>query len=73
MAKAKTSSDGSIEKLAEIADKLQNLHKGKMMVIFEMNKEQFQQAAKKMEVSDKNKFTIDISGTDFIFLLTEDE
>lgn len=73
MAKAKTSADGSIEKLAEIADKLQNLHKGKMMVIFEMNKEQFQQAAKKMEVNDKNKFTIDISGTDFIFLLTEDE
>jgi hypothetical protein len=26
-----------------------------------------------MKVEDANRFTIDISGTDFIFLLTEDE
>jgi len=73
MAKTKNSVDGTVEKLAQIANDLQKLHDGKMMVVFEMNADQFENAAKKMKVKDANRFTIDISGTDFIFLLTEDE
>lgn len=73
MAKAKNSVDGTVEKLAKIANDLQNLHPGKIMVVFEMGSDEYENAAKTMKVKDANRFTIDISGTDFIFLLTEDE
>jgi KaiC/GvpD/RAD55 family RecA-like ATPase len=73
MAKSKNSVDGTVNKLAEIADKLQELHQGKTMVVFEMDQDQYDAATKAMKVKDSNRFTIDISGTDFIFLLTEDE
>ncbi len=73
MAKAKNSVDGTVEKLAKIADELQKLHQGKTMVVFEMDAEQYENAAKQMKVKDSQRFTIDISGTDFIFLLTSDE
>lgn len=73
MAKAKNSVDRTVEKLAEIADKLQEVHPGKMMVVFEMDEDQYRNAAKVMKVKDSNRFTIDISGTDFIFILSEDE
>ena len=73
MAKAKNRTDGTIEKLAKIADSLQQLHQGKIMVVFEMDSEQYKNACEKMKVEDASRFTIDISGTDFIFLLTEDE
>jgi hypothetical protein len=73
MAKAKNRTDGTIEKLANIADSLQQLHQGKIMVVFEMDSDQYKNACEKMKVQDASRFTIDISGTDFIFLLTEDE
>jgi hypothetical protein len=73
MAKTKNSVDRTVEQLAEIADKMQQLHEGKAMVVFEMNESQYENAAKKMKVKDSNRFTIDISGVDFVFILTEDE
>lgn len=73
MAKAKNSVDRTVEKLAEIADKLQELHPGKIMVVFEMGEEQYENAAKAMKVKESNRFTIDISGTDFIFIKDVDE
>lgn len=73
MAKAKNSVDRTVEKLAEIADKLQELHPGKIMVVFEMEDDQYKNAAKAMNVKESNRFTIDISGTDFVFIKDVDE
>jgi hypothetical protein len=73
MAKAKNSVDRTVEKLAEIADKLQELHPGKIMVVFEMEEDQYQNAAKVMKVKESNRFTIDISGTDFIFIKDDED
>jgi len=73
MAKAKNSVDRTVEKLAEIADKLQTLHPGKIMVVFEMDEDAYENACKVMKVNDSNRFTIEISGTDFIFINDVDE
>ena len=47
MAKAKNRTDGTIEKLANIADSLQQLHQGKIMVVFEMDSDQYKNACKR--------------------------
>ena len=55
MAKAKNSVDGTVEKLAKIADELQKLHQGKTMVVFEMDAEQYENAAKQMKVKENQR------------------
>lgn len=71
MAKNQESSE-LLTKLALIADASQNLFKGKCTLIYELELEEFEQVLSKFERpkdSEAEQFKIDISGTDFIFIL----
>jgi hypothetical protein len=61
---------GVLEKLDLIADASQNLFTGRATVIFELPNVEFRkmQSELKKELSGE-KFKIDISGTEFIFLM----
>lgn len=68
------SSNGLMEKMALIADALQNTYpEGKSVVVFALNKTDFIESKKSLLVPDQEnkQFKIDISGTEFIFLPDE--
>lgn len=75
MAKAKDRDYGTIEKLALLADSMQKLFKGKSLVVFELKEREYRDVMENFKDIDQShkKFTIDISGTDFIFILEEDD
>jgi|TARA_R110000868_G_scaffold59376_2_gene182244 hypothetical protein len=75
MAKAKDRDFGTIEKLALLADSMQKLFKGKSLVVFELKEREYRDVMENFKDIDQShkKFTIDISGTDFIFILEEDD
>ena len=75
MAKAKDRDFGTIEKLALLADSMQKLFKGKSMIVFELKELEYWSVMENFNDIDQShkKFTIDISGTDFIFILEEDD
>ena len=75
MAKAKDRDFGTIEKLALLADSMQKLFKGKSLVVFELKEREYRDVMENFKYIDQShkKFTIDISGTDFIFILEEDD
>lgn len=75
MAKTKESNNGLLEKLAIIADQTQSLFKGKATVVFELEKDEYYKTISMFRDIDKNhkQFKIDISGTDLIFILIENE
>ena len=58
-------------RLAEIADLTQKTFKGKSSIVFELNQDEYQKALDQIENVDwfSEQFKVDISGTDFIFLL----
>lgn len=58
-------------RLAEIADLTQKTFKGKTSIVFELETDEYQRAMDQIENVDwlSEQFKIDISGTDFIFLL----
>jgi len=60
-----------IEKLAQVADILQDLYRGQGVVVFELDRYDFDQALRSFERVDlrSDKFKIDISGTEFIYML----
>jgi len=63
-----------LTKLAMITDAVQNTVEGKASVIFEVNQQEYEKLYLQFENSlteDNKQFKIDISGTDFIFLLDE--
>jgi len=63
-----------LNRLALLTEGAQELVKGKVSIVFELKREEFNQYYLQFEDSiDENKtqFKIDISGTDFIFLLDE--
>jgi hypothetical protein len=63
-----------LTKLAMITDAVQNTIEGKASVIFEVNQQEYEKLYLQFENSlteDNKQFKIDISGTDFIFLLDE--
>jgi len=63
-----------LNRLALLTEGAQELVKGKVSIVFELKKEEFNQYYLQFEDSiDENKtqFKVDISGTDFIFLLDE--
>jgi len=74
MAKSKKTDFGTLEKLALIADSTQALFKGKGLIMFELEKEEYNMVINHFREVDRHhkKFTIDISGTDFVFILKED-
>ena len=74
MGENKTNDLGELEKLALIADSLQTLFKGKSSVALELNKEEYTKMINYFREIDRHHkhLTIDISGTNFLFVLDED-
>jgi hypothetical protein len=71
MEKNNQSDLGVMNKLALVAEGIQNtIVKGKSTVIFELNEKDYKETINQLDYLDKNldKFKIDISGIDFIFL-----
>jgi hypothetical protein len=73
MAENKNTPMGELEKLALIADSLQTMFVGKSSVLLELNKEEYTKMINHFREIDRHhkQFTIDMSGTDFIFILDE--
>lgn len=64
---------GELEKLALIADSLQSMFKGKTMVVVESEKDEYKKMINHFREIDRHhkRFTIEISGTDFVFILDD--
>jgi len=61
-----------LSKLAVIADASQTLVKGKVTIIFELPLDEFENALSTFNTGkdgEAEQFKVDISGTDFIFIL----
>jgi len=74
MAENQTSIDGIIEKLAIVSDAVDDLFpNGKKAVVFELKEDDFKKVQNNFREIDRThkQFKIDISGTEFIFLLDE--
>jgi hypothetical protein len=74
MEKNKNNNLGQIEKLALIVDSLQVLFKGKSTIVLELNKEEYISVLNNFREIDRHhkQFSIDISGTELVFILNED-
>ena len=74
MAEDKKDDLGILEKLALIADSVQTLFSGKGTIVFELPKGEYTSVINHFREIDRHhkQFTIDISGTDFHFILMED-
>jgi len=75
MAKAKNNDNGKLEKLAMVADSIQQTFEGKMTVIFELEDKEYKEMINHFREIDRHykHFSIDISGTEFHFILNEPE
>ncbi len=64
---------GIITNLAEIADKAQKTLTGKATIIFELKESEFNSVVATLNgtISTDDRFKIEISGTEFIFLKDE--
>lgn len=73
MAENKKNDLGTLEKLALIADSVQTLFSGKGTIIFELPNGEYSEVINHFREIDRHhkQFTIDISGTDFVFVLNE--
>lgn len=60
-----------LKRLAEITEIVQGTLKGKASIVFELEEEEYQKVVDQIENADwlTNQFKVEISGTDFIFLL----
>lgn len=65
---------GTIEKLALIAESVQTLYSGKGTIIFELPKGEYTSTISHFREVDRHhkQFSIDISGTEFHFILMEE-
>jgi len=75
MAENKDNTFGEIEKLALIAESVQTLFSGKGTIIFELPKGEYASVINHFREIDRHheQFSIDISGTEFHFILKEVE
>jgi hypothetical protein len=73
MAENKNNDLGTLEKLALIAESVQTLFKGKGTIIFELEKDEYTPVISHFREIDRHhkQFSIDISGTEFHFVLDE--
>lgn len=64
---------GELEKLALIAESVQTIFSGKATIVFELPKGEYTSVIQHFREVDRHhkQFSIDISGTDFHFILTE--
>lgn len=67
--------NGILSGLAEVADKLQSYYRGQVTVILELDRYDYDKAIRSFDQVDlrNDKFKIDISGTEFIYILKSDE
>jgi hypothetical protein len=74
MEKNKNNTLGTIEKLALIAESVQTLFSGKGTIIFELPKGEYTSTINHFREIDRHhkQFSIDISGTEFHFVLMEE-
>ena len=74
MEKNKNTTFGTIEKLALIAESVQDLFSGKGTIIFELPKGEYKSVINHFREIDRHhkQFSIDISGTEFHFILMEE-
>jgi uncharacterized protein YaaQ len=63
---------GILEELARLADSVQNLYNGKTTFVFELEEKEYKSMLEffKDVEKDSKTFKIDISGCDFIYILT---
>jgi hypothetical protein len=75
MAKDKDNSLGELEKLALIAESVQTMYEGKATIIFELKRDEYQKMISHFREIDRHhkNFSIEISGTEFHFVMIEDE
>ena len=75
MAENKNTNPGHLEKLALIAESVQSIYKGKATVVFELESEEYKSVINHFREIDRHhkRFSIDVSGTEIHFLLTEEE
>jgi hypothetical protein len=75
MEKTKNNDLGELEKLALIAESVQTIFSGKATVIFELPKGEYGSVINHFREVDRQQkqFSIDISGTEFHFILMEEE
>jgi hypothetical protein len=75
MAEDKNISIGELEKLALIAQSVQSIFSGKSTIIFELPKGEYSSVINHFREVDRHhkQFSIDISGTEFHFILVEAE
>lgn len=75
MAEDKKDDLGTLEKLALIADSVQTLFSGKGTIVFELPKGEYSSVINHFREIDRHhkQFTIEISGTDFHFILMEEK
>ena len=73
MEENKNNTFGEIEKLALIAESVQTLFSGKGTIIFELPKGEYNSVLNHFREVDRHhkQFSIDISGTEFHFILDE--
>lgn len=66
---------GYLNKLALISDSLDSLHSGKKIIVFDLNETEFELVKNVINPQemgqDKTNFKIEISGNEFLFLLSE--
>lgn len=74
MAKAKNNDIGDLEKLALIAESVQTIFIGKATIVFELDKKEYKRVINHFREIDRQhkQFSIDISGTEFHFILSEE-
>lgn len=73
MAENKESNLRDLEKLALIAEAVQSTFKGKATIVFELEKPEYSKMINHFREIDRNhkQFSIDISGSEFHFILDE--
>ena len=64
---------GVLSDLAEIADRVTDIYRGKATIIFELDKEEYLSTLNMFREVDRNneKFKIDISNVEFIYILNK--
>lgn len=64
---------GVLSDLAEIADRVSEIYRGKATIVFELDKEEYQSTLNMFREIDRNneKFKIDISNVEFIYILNK--
>lgn len=73
MEKDKNTTLGELEKLALIAESVQSIFSGKATILFELPKGEYTSVINHFREIDRDhkQFSIDISGTEFHFVLLE--